>query len=41
MLSSWHDSPADLYRRFPKLGRLAEEVSERPAVAKVAKLNQG
>jgi glutathione S-transferase len=39
MLSSWHDSPADLYKRFPKLGRLAEEVSERPAVAKVAKLN--
>ena len=39
MLSTWHDSPADLYRRFPKLGRLAEEISERPAVAKVAKLN--
>lgn len=41
MLSGWHDSPADLYRRFPKLGRLAEEVAERPAVAKVAGLNQG
>ena len=41
MLSSWHDQGADLYRRFPKLGRLAEEIMERPAVAKVMKLTQG
>ena len=41
MLSTWHDSPEQLYRRFPKLGRLAEEVAERPAVAKVVQLNQG
>jgi len=41
MLSSWHDSPDALYRKFPKLGTLAKEISQRPAVAKVAKLNQG
>jgi glutathione S-transferase len=41
MLSSWHDDTAGLYRRFPKLGRLADEISERPAVAKVVQLNQG
>jgi glutathione S-transferase len=41
MLSSWNDDSAGLYRRFPKLGRLAEEISERPAVAKVVQLNQG
>jgi len=39
MLSSWHPS-ADLYQRCPKLGRLAKEISQRPAVAKVAKQNQ-
>jgi len=41
MLSSWHDDPAGLYRRFPKLGRLADVIGERPAVAKVVQLNQG
>lgn len=41
MLSTWHDAPEELYRRFPKLGRLAKEISQRPAVAKVARLNRG
>lgn len=39
MLSTWQDCCPDTYRRFPNVRRLAEKVRARPAIARVADLN--
>ena len=40
MLSSWQDCCPDTYRRFPGLKRQADLVLARPAVARIAEVNQ-
>lgn len=40
MLSTWQDCCPDLYRRFPSVKRLAAAIRARPAIARVAKLNE-
>ena len=39
MLSTWQDCCPGLYKRFPSVHRLAEKVRARPAIARVAELN--
>jgi len=40
MLSTWQDCCPGLYQRFPHVKRLAEAIRARPAIARVAELNQ-
>ena len=40
MLSTWQECCPDLYKRFPNIRRLAEKVRARPAIARVAEMNQ-
>ena len=40
MLSSWQDCCPDTYRRFPGLKRQADLVLARPAIARIAEVNQ-
>lgn len=40
MLSTWQDCCPGLYRNFPNVKRLAEKVRARPAIARVAELNE-
>jgi glutathione S-transferase len=40
MLSTWQDCCPETYRRFPSVKRLADLVMARPAVARVAEVNQ-
>jgi glutathione S-transferase len=40
MLSTWQDPCPDTYARFPGVKRLADLVSARPAIAKIAKVNE-
>jgi len=39
MLSTWQDCCPDLYKRFPGIRRHAEKVRARPAIARIAELN--
>lgn len=39
MLSTWQDCCPDLYKRFPGVRRLAEKVRARPAIARIAEIN--
>ncbi len=39
MLSTWQDCCPDTYQRFPGLKRLAELVRARPAIARIAEMN--
>jgi glutathione S-transferase len=39
MLSTWQDCCPETYKRFPSIRRLAEKVRARPAIARVAELN--
>lgn len=40
MLSTWQECCPDLYKRFPAVRRLAEKVRARPAIARVAEINE-
>ncbi|WP_374310594.1 glutathione S-transferase family protein [Dongia sp.] len=40
MLSTWQECCPDLYKRFPSVRRLAEKVRARPAIARIAEMNQ-
>jgi glutathione S-transferase len=40
MLSTWQDPCPNTYARFPSVKRLADLVSARPAIAKIAKANE-
>jgi glutathione S-transferase len=40
MLSTWQDCCPDTYRRFPGLKRQADLVLARPAIARIAEVNQ-
>jgi glutathione S-transferase len=40
MLSTWQDCCPETYRRFPSVKRLADLVMARPAIARVAAVNQ-
>jgi glutathione S-transferase len=40
MLSTWQDCCPDTYKRFPNVKRLAEKVRARPAIARVAEMNE-
>jgi len=40
MLSTWQDCCPDAYRRFPAVKRLADLVLARPAIARIATMNQ-
>jgi glutathione S-transferase len=40
MLSTWQDCCPETYRRFPSIKRLADLVMARPAIARVAEVNQ-
>jgi glutathione S-transferase len=40
MLSTWQDCCPETYRRFPSVKRLADLVMARPAIARVAEVNQ-
>lgn len=39
MLSTWQDCCPETYKRFPSLRRLAERVRARPAIARIADMN--
>ena len=39
MLSTWQDCCPETYKRFPSIRRLAERVRARPAIARIAELN--
>jgi glutathione S-transferase len=39
MLSTWQECCPDLYKRFPGVRRLAEKVRARPAIARIADMN--
>jgi glutathione S-transferase len=40
MLSTWQDCCPDLYKKHPHVKRLAEKIRARPAIARVAELNE-
>ncbi|WP_374656023.1 glutathione S-transferase family protein [Dongia sp.] len=40
MLSTWQECCPETYRRFPSVRRLAEKVRARPAIARVAEMNE-
>jgi glutathione S-transferase len=40
MLSTWQECCPGIYQRFPNVKRLAENVRARPAIIRVAELNQ-
>lgn len=40
MLSTWQDCCPGTYKRFPSIRRLAEKVRARPAIARVAEMNE-
>jgi glutathione S-transferase len=41
MLTTWWDSPSELYARYPRIGALARSIAARPAVAKIVKAHAG
>jgi glutathione S-transferase len=40
MLSTWQECCPDTYKRFPHVKRLAEAVRARPAIARIAEINE-